>query len=269
MKALVYDKVLQSVTDAKYWQLLFNHSTAKGGEKIQAVIEDHPEVINTILLKDFGSKDYEIVNISEELLESEKGVLNLPFPVCLFEDVDKNLFNMTGENGGGATKGGKPLPDCKSIIVVEFSPGDYGFILFLLDGRSTWSIDKNSWIYTTAFSVCQMICDFVNNKKTVMGTTHERIKVKTSRGNHFIKKIVVCGPSKFRDKPLTVGSRPVNWSHQWSVRGHWRRVQSIGKDREGLPTSNGYTWVIPHVKGPESSELINKVRMVQGEIHAP
>lgn len=257
---MIYERVLQSVTVKGYWDLLFKHSQAQGGGKLQSVVEDHPEIINTVLLKDFTVDDG--VDISEELLESEKGVLNLPFPVCLFEDTDKNLFNMSDDSGGGAFNKGQVLPDCKAMVVVEFNPGDYGFILFLRDGRSTWSIDKNSWVYTTAFSVCQMICDFVNSRKTVMGTVQERIKVKTSRGNHFIKKVVVCGPHKLRDKTVSIGSRNVSWSHQWSVRGHWRRVPSVGKDREGNTINNGYTWVIPHVKGPESSQLVNKVRIV-------
>lgn len=257
---LVYDKVLQSVTNQGYWKLLFKCSKEKGGERLQRVLEDHPEVINTILLKDFDVT--EVVTIDDDALEKEKGVLNLPFPVCLFEDVDKVLFNMTGENGGGANHNGVPLPDARALLVVEFNPGDYGFIIIMEDGRSTWSVNKNSWTYTTAFTVCEQICNFVNSKKTCFGTSNERIKIKTSRGNHFIKKVIHCGPTKLRDLNLPGDGRAVNWSHQWTVRGHWRKVPSFGKDREGRVINNGYTWVVPHVKGPESAELISKVRVI-------
>lgn len=258
---LVYEKVLQSVTNKGYWQLLYKFSKEKGGHRLQEVLEDHPEVINTVLLQDFGVE--EILEINNDLMEKEKGVLNLPFPVCLFEDTEKVLFNMTGENGGGANHNGTPLPDAQALVVVEFSPGDYGFIIIMEDGRSTWSVDKNSWVYTTAFAVCEQICDFVNSKRTCFGTSNTRIKVKTSRGNHFIKKVVHCGSTKLRDgNSRTTVSMAVNWSHQWSVRGHWRRVPTVGKDREGNLTVKGFTWVVPHVKGPEASELISKVRIV-------
>jgi hypothetical protein len=54
----------------------------------------------------------------------------------------------------------------------------------------------------------------------------------------------------------------VEWSHRWEVMGHWRKVDGIGKDDRGRYHVQGYTWVIPHTKGPEEKEIVKKSRIV-------
>jgi hypothetical protein len=57
--------------------------------------------------------------------------------------------------------------------------------------------------------------------------------------------------------------RRIEWSHKWEVRGHWRKISGIGKDRDSRYTIKGFTWVIPYVKGPEEKQLVTKVRLVK------
>jgi hypothetical protein len=54
----------------------------------------------------------------------------------------------------------------------------------------------------------------------------------------------------------------IEWSHRWSVRGHWRTVPGLGKNREGQYSVTGHTWVSEHEKGPEDAPLITKTRLV-------
>ena len=49
---------------------------------------------------------------------------------------------------------------------------------------------------------------------------------------------------------------------QWEVMGHWRIHDGSGKDRNGHRTMKGFTWVVPHVKGPDSVPLIVKTRII-------
>ena len=60
----------------------------------------------------------------------------------------------------------------------------------------------------------------------------------------------------------SVGHREIEWSHRWSVRGHWRDHGGIGKDRDDNYCIEGKTWVKSHAKGPEDKLVIKKQRLV-------
>jgi hypothetical protein len=47
------------------------------------------------------------------------------------------------------------------------------------------------------------------------------------------------------ERDLSDARRTVDWSCRWLVRGHWRRIENGAR----------VTWVVPHVKGPESKPL--------------
>ena len=61
---------------------------------------------------------------------------------------------------------------------------------------------------------------------------------------------------------ITIKNKP---EHQYEVMGHWRKLKenSIGKDREGMRTVKGYTWVSSFIKGPEGTALIKKIRIIK------
>ena len=55
-------------------------------------------------------------------------------------------------------------------------------------------------------------------------------------------------------------------AYAYEVSGHWRKCEgTIGKDRNGLRGVNGYTWVIPHVRG--EGEIFKKSRILAGGKH--
>jgi hypothetical protein len=80
---------------------------------------------------------------------------------------------------------------------------------------------------------------------------------------HEIRRIVRIVPKKEKERtpPLTPGG-VVDWSHRWEVRGHWRRVKGIGKDRAGDYSVVGHTWVRDFTKGPPDLPLVVKTRVV-------
>lgn len=57
--------------------------------------------------------------------------------------------------------------------------------------------------------------------------------------------------------------KEIEWTHRWEVMGHWRKVDTIGKDRNGEYGIHGYTWVVPHSKGPADKDLVKKIRVVR------
>jgi len=94
--------------------------------------------------------------------------------------------------------------------------------------------------------------------------TNQTIKIKRKGMTPLIKrinKVVHIAPKKEIDSvtPVQPG-KVIDWSHSWLVRGHWRRIKGIGKDREGNYCINGQTFVVPHQKG--TGEVVKKVRIV-------
>lgn len=62
---------------------------------------------------------------------------------------------------------------------------------------------------------------------------------------------VRANPKKsFRDSTRGYGHRQIDWSHRWSVTGHWRHYKDGRK-----------IWIGSHVKGPEDKPLIPSVRV--------
>mgnify|MGYP001565127442 CR=1 FL=1 len=57
----------------------------------------------------------------------------------------------------------------------------------------------------------------------------------------------------------------VEWNYRWRVRGHWRRIEGIGKDPEGNKVQ-GFTWIKECIKGPENKPLLNKPRIVKDQL---
>lgn len=82
---------------------------------------------------------------------------------------------------------------------------------------------------------------------------------------HTVRRLIHVAPKSQREavRP-TQSSRQINWSHRWEVRGHWRKVDALGKDRSGEYIIPGFTWVKESIKGDESLPLIKKTRIFKG-----
>lgn len=82
---------------------------------------------------------------------------------------------------------------------------------------------------------------------------------------HQIRRIVRIVPKNLKSKTDPIMTKgKIDFSHRWEVRGHWRKVNGIGKDRDGNYGINGLTWVNNFTKGPEDLPLVTKVRWVNG-----
>lgn len=98
------------------------------------------------------------------------------------------------------------------------------------------------------------------------------VKLKTSLGKQKrrIGQVVYIGNHK-QTSILNKSGKPVEYSHRFEVRGHWRQLKnsfSIGKDREGNRAVKGYTWVSAFEKGDPDLKLIRKVRVKKEQVRA-
>lgn len=98
--------------------------------------------------------------------------------------------------------------------------------------------------------------------KSATVKTNIRVKMKSKGETYFhkIKHVIYLGLTHEKGRSVSVEGEPVDWSHRWEVRGHWRKIRGVGKDRDNKPIVNGFTWVVPHIKGDESLPLIKKIR---------
>jgi hypothetical protein len=60
--------------------------------------------------------------------------------------------------------------------------------------------------------------------------------------------------------PKALETHRVDWSHRWEVRGHWRKVDGIGKDSSGEYCVKGFTWVKDQERGKKGVPVTKKTR---------
>jgi hypothetical protein len=120
--------------------------------------------------------------------------------------------------------------------------------------------------YNSLYPDLKFILYYLSLKTNKLGLTRGvRFRQK---GLHpdFVKRIIVVSRAKSNDDRATERAigEPIEWQHQWRVRGHWRKIsdQMVGKDREGDYCIVGRTWVKDFVKG--DGPLIEKTRILKG-----
>jgi len=130
---------------------------------------------------------------------------------------------------------------------------------------------RHSAVHSFLFHLFQALA-----RKGQLGTErmNERFRVGTGdkRRQIKIKDIVHVRLRKKQGSANPTPSenpRNIEWSHRWEVMGHWRRVNGIGKDDRGRYHVQGWTWVIPHTKGPEEKELVTKTRILVTGVKKP
>ena len=92
------------------------------------------------------------------------------------------------------------------------------------------------------------------NKKGRIGRIFKKVKYAPKDVIYVCKKSVI-------KKDSTLSKRIINKpQYAYEVMGHWRKINSIGKDRQGNRVVNGFTWVSPYTKG--NGEVMKKVRII-------
>lgn len=182
----------------------------------------------------------------------------LPFKTCAFEFHGNNSIVRFDGN----------LISC--ILAEEIGPGKLNIYYSILQEdehqmRIIECLNDNAdnHVFHKIISVCLLA---INEMSHGASDPNSFIRIKNSKGNKakkFIRKVVHICPKLKSNTLATSHGIVINWSHRWEVRGHWRNIDGLGKDRSGEYCIMNKTWVIDHIKGPEDLPIIRKVRSVQ------
>lgn len=186
------------------------------------------------------STDY--INSPEEL--------DLPFKTCAFECFDKTNHQY------------------KCWLINEIAPKEYEFFVLVNDGvKDAIIYDLNGPSYALFKTHAQSFLSQIKYGKTGIENTNIPVKLGSGKNKytHKIRKIVhICNEKEYL-KTKSITGKPIDWSHRWSVRGHWRRIIGLGKDRNGDYSVANFTWVTDHIRGPEELPFIKKTRFLKTE----
>lgn len=213
-------------------------------------------------------KDIKIISSQEEAdsIKNREIPISLPFKTCFFEMQGRSAL-MSEER---ETKNGKEIIHMICALIHEESPNNFYADVLIQ------SSNDGFYFHTYGKSDQNLMLNLIGCldlilRKSRIGTENinERIKIRNnkSKEKEFIKiKNIIRVSSKniskeSYSKPII--GQSVDWSHRWEVGGHWRRIKSIGKNREGNYDVDGFTWVVPHVKGPEDKIVVKKTRLIQ------
>lgn len=246
-------------------------------EKLIAIDEIHPDLRKDIrsaelMIFQKGDKSGEIVDDGEF-----DDNLDLPF--------DNVYIEM---NKGYITYHDDERFNILSILIKEFFPKCYSFVLntkydivllppifidpsdkekhltFLPTADGKDFIDDR--IRSSCIAMAKIVAELLGRmKKSRIGKEKVHILHKTRIDSKkqfykFSNIHYIYGKNKELPKSGIKGNK-IDWTHSWLVRGHWRKVDGIGKDRNGDYTIEGMTWVNPHKKG--EGVLVKKIHFVK------
>lgn len=167
-------------------------------------------------------------------------------------EVPDIIADEKGERIGGLT--------VECIMVVEQSPNEYLNFGYLRTTENRVYVLIMPQLHTMVSEMLKRL----SREETGVESVRERVRIGSGQNKRVatFRKVVHVRPKKLLTA-MSHGTRNIDWSHRWAVRGHWRAVAGLGKDRDGNYSVEGHTWVSEHVRGPESAPLIPKVRIVE------
>jgi len=187
--------------------------------------------------------------------------IDLPFEICSFED--ENWLKSLTLTPHLEEKDSDILK-ISCIVIKELAPKSYEIYIYDATKGTCTGISKKDLYYDTILRFVQ--ATFIHRLGTDnIGTanTKERIKYKNKgvKKVKVIKRIVYVTQGNIK---TSVHGVSVDWeySHRWEVRGHWRIIKGMGKNRNGDYCVPGHTWVSAFVKGDETKPLVRKTRVV-------
>ncbi|HEY8271211.1 MAG TPA: hypothetical protein VIG33_10020 [Pseudobdellovibrionaceae bacterium] len=145
------------------------------------------------------------------------------------------------------------------MISIELKPKIFDYIALSKAGDEYFVLQMDER------KVGPIVTSFLQDlSKKSLGQERVRTSIKIGTGKmkrlHRLRRIIHVAPRKYaRAAPET--HRHIDWTHRFEVRGHWRKIDTLGKDRQGKYCIHGYTWISHHEKGPETLPLVRKVRL--------
>ena len=156
--------------------------------------------------------------------------------------------------------------------VVERAFNQYTFYMleytddgYVIDYVNDDGDELNHDRYESIKAIIGTILNAINKCKTF---THYHNKPLMVKKNRKKKTTIHLPPIIYIESKLATKCKlekqlktVIKWEKSFKSRGHWRRVKTIGKDREGIQCIKGYTWVKESVKG--NGPMSNKIRVIK------
>lgn len=206
----------------------------------------------------------------EEREVIENRAIDLPFKTCFIEWSNNGSMSYTDEKGTKVSISG--------ILIHELSPRNHFFaahlwlpntpppvVNYILYVDSTHAgIGPYCWYK----AICNGFLNYLNNSQTVTGKAKikERIKIKNplTKSKEIIKIYpIYIRPRNEVENDSSPLAHSIEWSCRFKVRGHWRKVRGVGRDRDGEYCVEGATWIVDYTKGKETLPLVERARFVQ------
>jgi hypothetical protein len=185
------------------------------------------------------------MKLVDKLKDSSTVKFDAPFPVISVEILDGDII----------------VDNHKCVVAAEVSPNHWKY----------WWYCKNIEGGYCVSVICEdlhikifwSLIDRINHQSVGTEQVRQRVKIGTGKDKKIltIRQITYVYP-KQQERPTHAPSgREINWSHRWFVRGHWRKANGLGKNREGVYCVAEWTWVKEHIKG--TGDLIKKAHVVK------
>jgi hypothetical protein len=192
--------------------------------------------------------------------------IDAPFKVWSAEIAGENYITVPRADDG------MPLVSVIAFMAVEIDPGHFMYFMYVEYPRGDGSknFEREVMLTVTLNEVANELIKRLYVEKTGIEPGRHKIKVGTGKNKRHVKinRVIHVRPKRLVSiDTKTDDGREIDWSHRWSVRGHWRSLPAgkVGKDRDGNYGVLENTWVTEHLKGPESAPLISKTRVVTEE----
>lgn len=193
--------------------------------------------------------------------EGYKGELDSPFKTIWIEMSSVNGKEHFISVGGNQDVNVK----CMGLLIHEISPKLFKIWSFLdVEGLKDIKERQYMFVETSLFSdISKSLIERINQESWGLETPRMKVKIGGGQSKVLkrIKSIIHISPKKNIKYVKGSTNRSINWSYAWNVRGHWRKINGIGKARDGVELVVGHTWVKSYVKG--NGELVKKTRVVK------
>ena len=214
-----------------------------------------------LLDKNFHTEEHnDITTIDITLLN-----FPLPFKTCYIEMNDKEAGLMVGLRDNDDKTSGIAI---FSLLAHEKAPGLVEGWIFGLDQKNSLPVvgsfstaEYSTLLDRLAITALHKVCSYVHNCNLGIESIYRTVEHKSlvrQRSSQKIEHIIRVKPAKSIKFPEAAFSRSIDWDMRWWVRGHWRRLPAaeiLGKDRDGVYSVRGFTWVNEHLKGPDETPI--------------
>lgn len=175
----------------------------------------------------------------------------LPFQTIYVEIINGQLANLENHSTGLWPH----TTHVAAMIVNEVTPDVLEYFILM----EMWQVTDGKLFSSHMLLRDVEDIDIVNHlmyriNYEVEGVEKVRKSIKIGKGKFKIlrrvKRVIHISPKKACTEVEPVQSgRSIDWSHSWLVRGHWRKVAEVGKNRNGDYCVSGKTFVESHAKG--------------------